>query len=261
VSGPTHDVRLPDLEVAAELAREGASPFGRRLTARALLERFGGEDPATRRRASAALELAGVVAVPPLEDAELDSFVALRRAAIAPVPVALDRRVRLGAAGLLAIVVLVVVAVLLRHVAGGTGEKAIALPASAPATATSTAAAGAATRTSSTAATTGAATAGAGATTGAKPAATAATATVLLRIVPTTPAHLCVVDGTGRTIFNGTLSTPLTVRRSALRFRIGAQSARITANGRPIPVGNADAGFAVTPKGVTPLASNVRVCA
>jgi hypothetical protein len=169
VTGLAREVRLPDLEVAAELAREGASPFGRRLTARALLERFGGEDPATRRRASAALEVAGVVAVPPLEDAELDSFVALRRAAIAPVAVALDRRVRIGAAGLLAIVVLVVVAVLLRHVAGGTGQRAIALPASAPATATSTAAAG-----------------GAGAMTRAKRAATSTT-TVRVRVARPSP--------------------------------------------------------------------------
>jgi hypothetical protein len=140
VSGPEDEVRLPDLEVASELAREGASPFGRRLTVRALLERFGGEDPATRRRASAALELAGVDLVPPLADAELDGIVTLRRATPRREAVPLERRLRLGAAGLLAIVLLVVVAVLLRDVAGGTGKKASALPASAPATAPTAAA-------------------------------------------------------------------------------------------------------------------------
>jgi hypothetical protein len=140
VSGPEDEVRLPDLEVASELARESASPFGRRLTVRALLERFGGEDPATRRRASAALELAGVDPVPALADAELDGIVTLRRATPRREAVPLDRRVRLAAAGLLAIVLLVVVAVLLRDVAGGTGKKASALPASAPATAPAAAA-------------------------------------------------------------------------------------------------------------------------
>jgi hypothetical protein len=244
VSVPDDDpaVRLPDLEVAAELAREGASPFGRRLTARALLQRFGGEDGATRRRATAALELAGVVAVPSLADAELDRVVTLRRAPPRRAAIPLDRRVRFGAAGLLAIVLLVVVAVLLRNVAGGTGAKVSALPASAPA-----------------AAPTAPVTAAAPARTHTAPAA-AGTSTIRLRIAPTAPVHVCVADGAGHRIFDGTLTTPLVVRRPSLRVRLGAATARVTANGRPLRVPSAPSGFAVTAGGVTPLAPSARVC-
>ncbi len=139
MSGP--DVPLADLEAAAELAREGGrSRLGRprQRTARELLTRFGGGDTATRERATAALELAGVIAVPSLREADLDAPVTLRpREAPVPEAVPLDRRIRIGAVGLLALALLVAVALLLHHVVGGSGgQRASALPATATAPAT-----------------------------------------------------------------------------------------------------------------------------
>ena len=77
-------VPLADAAVAEELAREAAGPFGYKRPARELLARFGGQDGDARRRATAALELSGVVADPPLAEAAPHQFVQLRRAGTAP---------------------------------------------------------------------------------------------------------------------------------------------------------------------------------
>lgn len=62
-------VPLDDALAGAELAREAATPFGFKRPAHELLAHFGGDGPEGRRRAIAALTLAGVVADPPLVDA------------------------------------------------------------------------------------------------------------------------------------------------------------------------------------------------
>ncbi|ADB52113.1 hypothetical protein [Conexibacter woesei] len=77
-------VPLADAAVADELAREAAGPFGYKRPARELLARFGGEGDDARRRATAALQLSGVVADPPLAEAAPHQFVQLRRATAAP---------------------------------------------------------------------------------------------------------------------------------------------------------------------------------
>lgn len=81
-------VPLEDVEAVAELAREAASPFGYRRPAQELLARFGGDTPDARRRATAALALAGVVADPPLASVQPFQWVQLRRAEVDPTALA-----------------------------------------------------------------------------------------------------------------------------------------------------------------------------
>ncbi len=78
------DAPLEDVAAAAELAREAASPFGYARPAGELLARFGGDTADARRRATAALTLAGVVADPPLDAAQATHLVHLRRTAVDP---------------------------------------------------------------------------------------------------------------------------------------------------------------------------------
>jgi hypothetical protein len=74
-------VTVADAAAATELAQEAATPFGYRRPARELLAAFGGEDDDARRRATAALALAGIAADPPLDSAAPTAYVHLRRTA------------------------------------------------------------------------------------------------------------------------------------------------------------------------------------
>lgn len=304
-------VSLADAAIGAELALEAATPFGFKRPARELLARFGGEGPEGRRRAIAALELAGVVAEPSLADAQPHQFVQLRR--VAPVadeaetapaatgprervaallrsanslrrpradgdaaPVATDRRVKAGALGFGALVVLMVAAVLLRGVAGDRGQTADALPAgTAPATTstastttpratnpatTSTATTTAPVRRPRPARTTRSAPPPPTTTTQAAPPPASSSRDVLLRVVPSEPAYVCVADGGGRTLLNEVIDEPYTVRRDKLILRVGVATARIHANGRPIRVGTAPGAFELTPGATRELPGEALTC-
>lgn len=142
---PTRAPRVAATADAYGLAREAANPFGRKVAAGVLLERFGGagDDEERRDRTAAALELVGLVADPPLSVAEPHQLVHLRLAApyAAPAdqadpvrvgvraPVPTRGQVRAGALGLLALVVVVAAAMLLRSVAGDGGARISELPA------------------------------------------------------------------------------------------------------------------------------------
>jgi cytoskeletal protein RodZ len=91
-----------------------------------------------------------------------------------------------------------------------------------------------------------------------KPAAT----DVRLQIRPTEATYLCVDDGAGRVLFQGTLSEPRTFRQKRLRMNLGRTSAMVRVNGRPVPLGGGSdsVGFAFTPRGRQPLAEAERPC-
>jgi hypothetical protein len=73
------NVTVADAAAAARLAQEAATPFGYRRPAGELLAAFGGSGEEERRRATAALALAGVAADPPLTGAAPTQYVQLRR--------------------------------------------------------------------------------------------------------------------------------------------------------------------------------------
>ncbi|MDO8184541.1 hypothetical protein Q5424_09190 [Conexibacter sp. JD483] len=77
-------VPLENLAAANELAQEAASPFGYKRSAGDLLARFGGDTPDGRRRATAALALAGVLVDPPLTEATANQLVRLRHSEVDP---------------------------------------------------------------------------------------------------------------------------------------------------------------------------------
>jgi len=72
-------VTVADAAAAERLAQEAATPFGYRRPAGELLAAFGGTGEEERRRATAALALAGVAADPPLTGAAPTQYVQLRR--------------------------------------------------------------------------------------------------------------------------------------------------------------------------------------
>lgn len=297
---PTPPAVAPeDAAAAAELARAAASPFGYRQPARALLARFG-DGPDAARRATAALARAGVAAEPPLERAAPEQLVLLRRVGQnrEPVTVAPRQRLRVAAAGLAALVAVLVASALLRGVVGDGGERASDLPPGAPAAAATTATAATPSRTttatpSRTVATpspddaTPAEAAAPGAGTerplsqgdtqsetqgdtrrserdprrgGADGAATAPPRAVALRIVPTERSYVCVTDGGGAPLYEGILTEPYAVKRPRLIVRVGVATARITANGRPVPITTAPATVELTRRAIRPLSDDVRYC-
>ncbi len=85
---------------------------------------------------------------------------------------------------------------------------------------------------------------------------------VRLRIEPSEETYLCVDDGAGRVLFQGTLSEPRTFRERRLRMNLGRTSAVVRVNGERVPLGGgADSvGFAFTPRGRQPLPEAERPC-
>ena len=86
---------------------------------------------------------------------------------------------------------------------------------------------------------------------------------VALRIVPLETTYLCVDDGAGRILYEGTVSEPRTFRGRRLRVNLGRTSAELTVNGRRVPLGEGaqPVGFAFTPRGRRPLPEAERPCA
>ncbi|WP_205698133.1 hypothetical protein [Conexibacter sp. SYSU D00693] len=285
----------------ARHAREGGEAERRPTPGQLLLAFGAQADtPEERRRIAAALDMAGVLVEPSLLDAPADQRVRLvprggsgrgggaRRAVVGLVAVA----VVLGA-GAAAASLLVEddggQAVTDALPAGTTGQPA-------PTTSTLVPPATTATATTATTATTTAASTGTGATTtAAGPAATGETdpeadeptaaeraaarrrareraaarkraaarrKTVTVRVdASARPTFLCVEDGDGRQLFNGTLTGRRTFRATQVRLNVGLQSTVITAGGRPIPLDGSPDGLAITRRGVTQLPLGSRPCA
>lgn len=178
-------------------------------------------------------------------------------------PVTRERRFAAGALGLVALVVVMVAAVLLRSLAGDSGGTADALPTGTtpPATvasASTTAKPAAAAKPVRRAPLPGTRPAGHAAR---RSTTAAAPATVRLQIAPTESSYICIADaGSGRTLFEGMLSQPYEVSGAKLILRVGVATARITANGRPLTINSAPSAYELSPAGVRGLPGDRPVC-
>ena len=95
----------------------------------------------------------------------------------------------------------------------------------------------------------------------------AANRRLTLRVVPTGPTYVCVDDGRGRVVFEGTVTGPRSFRArrgGRLRINLGRAAVRLTANGKRVRIqdGPSGAGFSFSRTGrATPLAAEQRPCA
>jgi cytoskeleton protein RodZ len=64
----------------------------------------------------------------------------------------------------------------------------------------------------------------------------AAATVVRLRIVPSEPTYACVVNGSGKLLFGGTLTEGQTFRAKRLRINLGKTSPRVTINGERLRI-------------------------
>jgi transcriptional regulator with XRE-family HTH domain len=85
---------------------------------------------------------------------------------------------------------------------------------------------------------------------------------VTLRVSPAEQTYLCVDNGKGRVIFEGTLQTARTFRGKRLRINLGRRTAQLKVNGQPVPTGGGPnpTGFDFTPSRRRPLAPAQRPC-
>ena len=92
----------------------------------------------------------------------------------------------------------------------------------------------------------------------------AGTGTLRVRVVPAGLTYVCLDDGKGNRIFEGTITEPRTFRRRGrLRINLGRVPLRLTANGRRISIeeGPAGAGFSFSRSGTAePLPPEQRPC-
>jgi hypothetical protein len=91
----------------------------------------------------------------------------------------------------------------------------------------------------------------------------AAPRTLRVRVVPAEATYVCLDDGRGKRVFEGTISTARTFRGRRLRINLGRTSARLTLNGRRVPLeeGPGGAGFSFSRSGAKPLPLGRRPCA
>lgn len=264
-------VPLQDAEIAQHIAAgvRSGRPADRAPTLEQLLAAFGETAPtaAARERAAAALGLAGVGVVPDLRLAPPGTRLTLTATGGG------GGRARRGAAGLLALLVLLGGAATAAVVLGGgdDGGRVADLPATSDTT-TSTATTATTPTTTTTTATTTTATTTASTrttTTTKKKSSTRkkkkrlkkrAPTTVRATLSPSRPTYLCAKDGTGRTLFSGTLSAPRTFRARVVRLNIGlGPSTVLRVNGRVIPMSGSPSGFELRVGGrVTPLGTGQR---
>lgn len=86
--------------------------------------------------------------------------------------------------------------------------------------------------------------------------------TVSMRISPAEPTYVCVDRGKAPALFAGTLDKPRTFKGRRLRLNLGRTSAKVTVNGKRVPVRGSDAvGFDFTPRSRKPLPLGQRPCA
>ena len=82
-----------------------------------------------------------------------------------------------------------------------------------------------------------------------------------MRLAPSQATFLC-VEGDGKQLFNGTLSSPRTFRARVVRLNVGlGPSTRLTANGRAVPLTASPTGLQLTPRKRTFLPLGARPCA
>lgn len=202
-------VPLADLERAATIARgvRGGKPGDRRATLEQLLTAFDEPEatPRALRRVETALTRAGVHTTPPLADAVEGFPVQL---SLGPVPRGPRQRpLLLVVAALVGLVVLV----LLGRAVGGNEQPGVTLPADTTTTVATT------TTTTSTPTTTTT-------TTSTPTVNTTTTPAVELTLTPVEPGTACVVDETGKVLFDGTLATQRTFSGERIRALVGAQT-------------------------------------
>lgn len=279
-SGGTPNVSLADAAIAAAIGRAAAQGRGpdRAPTLEQLLAAFGEGEATTdaRARVEAALNLAGVAVEPDLRTAAPGQRLTLATPGMTP---ASDRSrvlTALYAAGALALILGTAFAVsrLIDH-----GEDRVTaltettLTIGTLATTTTTAASTTATDTTSSATTT-TATSTTETPTAEERAAkkraeeraarkrAEAKKTVTVRVqAPTGGTFLCVDDGEGNSLFNGTLAGKETFKAKRVLLNIGLATTRVTVNGKAVSLSGSPTGIDVTPKGVKPLALGSRPCA
>jgi hypothetical protein len=78
----------------------------------------------------------------------------------------------------------------------------------------------------------------------------------------TRPTFLCVEDGDGKQLYNGTLSGTETFEQRVVRLNIGLSSTEVRVNGRLVPLSESPAGLEISREGgVKPLVLGERPCA
>lgn len=281
-------VSLADAAVAAAIARAAVSgrTADRTPTIEQLLAAFGEGEPTAqaRARAAAAMRLAGVTVTPPLQNAPPGSRLALAA------PGAPRRRAPLVTAllALAAIAIVTGTAFAVSRLLSDNGSRADQeLPATTPLTIAGQSTA--TTATAATATTTGTTVAAATETAGQTAAGTDTTTTgttttattpsrkeqeqqraaalarkpmVVTLDASVRPTFLCVDDGAGGELFNGTLSGRRTFRARHIRLNIGLASTRVTVNGKELTLPGSPAGFDISRRdGVRPLPLGQRPCA
>jgi hypothetical protein len=261
--GPDEAVPLADADIATKIAGAAARGRGtdRTPTLEQLLSAFGEREPTpeARRRAGAALDLAGVDVRPPIMEVAPGERVLLT----APGSGRSRRTGGRALGGLLALGGILAVAAVAATLAGqdngnrasddlppetGAGTAPAVSTTPADSTATDTASTGTATTATETTPTT--------TTPAAKPSrpkrarAKPAPARVAVKVSATArPTFLCVEDGTGRQLYGGTLSGVQTFHARVVRLNIGLASTQVSVNGRSVPLSESPAGLEVSKKG------------
>src|SRR4051794_6656208 len=255
--GPDEAVPLADADIATKIARAASRGRGtdRTPTLEQLLSAFGEREPTpeARRRAGAALDLAGVDVRPPIMEVPPGERMLLT----APSAGRSRRTGGRALGGLLALGGILAVAAVAATLAGqdngnrasddlppeGTGTTPAAATTAAETRTTDTASTDTSTETTATE-TTATTTTPAGKPAKrkrarAKPAQTRVTVKVSATARPT---FLCVEDGTGRQLYGGTLSGVQTFHARLVRLNIGLASTQVSVNGRPVPLSGSPAG-------------------
>jgi hypothetical protein len=277
------NVPVRDLEVADRIAKavRGGRPADRTPTIEQLCAAFGETEPTVdaRRRAARALALAGVATVPDVMEAAPGQRLTLEVRHV--------RRRRALVAGIVALVLLfAAVAAAATQLDFGDDDTAADLPAgtatTGPTTATNTVTQEPTTSTDQTTSTAAKAPATAAERRRAKRirerrarekraaarakarrarARAAARRRVTVRLDPRLATFLC-VEGDGKQLFNGTLSSARTFRGRVVRLNIGlGPSTHVTANGKVVPLTASPTGLELTPKSRKVLPLGARPCA
>jgi hypothetical protein len=275
------NVPVRDLEVADRIAKavRGGRPADRTPTIEQVLAAFGEPEPTVdaRRRASRALALAGVATVPDVMEAAPGQRLTLE--------VRHERKRRALVGGIAALVLLFAAVAAAATQLDFSDDPASDLPAGAASTATTATNTVTQEPTTSTDQTTSTAAkapataaerrrakrirerrarekrAKARAAARRKRARAAARRRVTVRLDPRLATFLC-VEGDGKQLFNGTLSSARSFRAKVVRLNIGlGPSTRVTANGKAVPLTASPTGLELTPKSRKFLPLGARPCA
>lgn len=86
---------------------------------------------------------------------------------------------------------------------------------------------------------------------------------VELQIAPVDATYVCIDNGSGARVFEGTLAEPRTFRARILRLNLGKTSAEVEVNGKPVKIepSTTPVGFEFTPDGEEELPVGERPCA